>query len=184
WFFLSLLLCILFQKKLWRKFRYFLPFLFVVWANLHGGFGVGIGVLGIVLLGNMFENKGKKTETLLILGLCIVATLLNPYGVRLWWEFWMQLSDTQLRWSIEEWYPAIYFSNIAFWTYVMLSVFLVIKYRKRYTRTELVLYFFLFIEALSSMRNIPLWIIASFSLTVRGISLLYQEASKYQHGSK
>jgi len=94
----------------------------------------------------------------------------------------MQLSDTQLRWSITEWYPAIYFSNIAFWTYVMLSVFLVIKYYKQYTWTELLLYFFLFSEALLTIRNIPIWLIASFSLTARGLGLLHKEAAVYQHG--
>lgn len=184
WFFLSVILYILFQKQLWSKYRYFLPLLFLVWANLHGGFGVGIGVLVVVLLGRVLETKENLRETLLILGLCIAATFLNPYGPRLWWEFWMQLSDTQLRWSVTEWYPAIYFSNIAFWTYAMLSGFLIIKYRKHYMLTELVLYFFLLVGALSSMRNIPIWIIASFSLTVRGLGLLHQEASKYQYGSK
>jgi hypothetical protein len=184
WFFLSFLLCVLWQKELWQRWRFFLPLLFLLWANLHGGFGVGIGVLGIILLGRSLEDKKDIKERLLILGLCILATLINPFGVRLWSEFWMQLTDTQLRWTIAEWYPAIYFTNIAFWIYFSLSVFFVVRYRKHYTWTELFLYVFLLAEGLLSMRNIPLWIIASFTLTMRGFSLLEKDAAKHTYGKE
>jgi len=177
WFFLSILTCVLFRKKLWQTFRFYLPALFLAWANLHGGFGIGLGILGIVLIGRSIEEKKHIKENLLILALCAGATLLNPYGLRLWWEFLMQLTDTQLHWTIAEWYPAFYFTNIAFWGYCLLSIFLVITYRKKYTWTELCLYFLVLFAAMSSMRNIPIWIIATFFLTVRSIAYLYQEAS-------
>ncbi len=140
WFFLSVLVCVLFQKKLWDKWRFGLPVLFLVWANLHGGFGIGLGVFGVVLAGRAIEERKKIKESLLLLLLCAGATLINPYGLRLWWEFWMQLSDTQLRWSITEWSPAYYFTNVAFWGYWLLSGFLILRYRKRYTWTELFFY--------------------------------------------
>jgi len=183
WFFLSVLLCIVYQKQLWDKWRYFLPLLFIIWANSHGGFGIGIGVLGIVLLGKSIEKKERLKESAVLLSLCLLATFINPFGVRLWWEFWMQLSDTQLHWAISEWYPAIYFSNIAFWIYWAISIFLVIRFRKKYTLTELFLYCFFLLAAFSSMRNIPLWIIVSFAMTVKGVSFLYQEAGKHEYGA-
>src|SRR5262249_7647778 len=71
-----------------------------------------------------------------------------------------------------------------FWIYASVSVFLIIRYWKKYTCTELVLYFFLLFEAFSSQRNIPIWIIPSFSLTIRGIGSLYKEAAKYPHGAR
>lgn len=184
WFLLSFLMCILFDAKLWQRWRFFLPILFLFWANVHGGFGIGLGVLGIVLLGRSLEEKKLVKERLLILGLCIFATLLNPFGLNLWWEFWMQLSDTQLRWAIAEWYPAFYFTNIAFWIYFSLSTFLVVRYRKHFTRTELFLYTFLLVEGMASMRNIPIWVIASFFLTMRGINLLAKEAAKHLYGEE
>ena len=183
WFFLSLLICVLFQKSLWNKLRYFLPLLFLVWANLHGGFGIGVGVLTIVLVGKSIETRKHVKENLLILFFCTLVTFINPYGIKLWWEFWMQLTDIRLRWAISEWYPAIYFDNIAFWIYFVMSIALMIKYWRKYTKTELFLYFFLLVEGLSSMRNIPLWVIASFVMTVKNISFLYKEASMYQYGS-
>jgi len=183
WCFLSFLLLVLFQEKLWEKLRFFLPVLFFLWANLHGGFGIGLGVLSIVLIGRCLEEKSAIKETFLILLLCMATTLINPFGIRLWWEFWMQLSDTQLRWSITEWYPAIYFTNFAFWIYFSLSLLLIIRYRRQYTRTELFLYYFLLLEALLSMRNIPIWVISSFIFTMRGLSLLQQDATKYLYGN-
>jgi hypothetical protein len=184
WFFLSLLMIVLFKKNIWDKWRFGLPLLFLLWANLHGGFGIGLGVLGIVLLGRILEERRKIKERLFLLILCAGASLINPYGIRLWWEFFMQLTDTQLRWSVTEWYPAFYFTNIAFWGYCLLSVFLVLVYRKKYTWTELFLYFFLLFEGFSSMRNLPIWIIASFFPTVRGFSLLAKESARYTGGMK
>ena len=121
------------------------------------------------------------TNSLLLL-LCVGATFLNPFGTRLWGEFWMQLSDTSLRWEIQEWYPAVYFTNIAFWVYAMLSAFLIIRYWRKFELAELVLSLFLFVEGLSSMSNIPLYVIVSFSMTVRGLTYLADEAGRYKYG--
>lgn len=184
WFFFSLLLFILYQPKLWQRWRFGLPLLFLLWANLHGGFGIGLGVLAIFLIGRSLEEKNKRREMLVFLILCIGATLLNPFGFRLWGEFLSQLTDTNLRWSITEWYPAIYFMNMAFWIYFILSIFLVIRYWRKYQKTELFLYFFFLLAAFSAIRNIPLWVIASFVMTVRGISLVANDASRYLYGKE
>lgn len=184
WFFLSFLLCILFDQHLWQRWRFLLPLIFLLWANLHGGFGIGLGVLGIVLLGRSLEERKLVKEKLLVLSLCILATLINPYGIHLWWEFFMQLTDTQLRWTIYEWYPAFYFTNFAFWIYFSLSLFVITRYRKHYAKTELFVYCFLLLEGLASMRNIPLWVISSFLLTARGIALLQKDAAKYKFGEQ
>lgn len=184
WFFLSLLLYVLLQKKLWEKWRVFLPVLFLFWANMHGGFGIGLGVLFIVLVGRCIEERKQIREKLLIAIVCTGVTLINPFGIRLWWEFWMQLSDSHLRWSIAEWLPAIYFTNLAFWIYFITSLMFVVRYWKKYTRTDLFLYFFFLMTGLSSMRNIPIWILVSFSLTVKGFSLFAAEAESYEYGRK
>ncbi len=45
WFFFSLILFIVRDLGHFRKWRLWLPLVFLVWANLHGGFPVGIGTL-------------------------------------------------------------------------------------------------------------------------------------------
>jgi len=45
WFFLALLLRVIFDEDLWKKWKFFLPLIFIFWVNLHGGFAVGIAII-------------------------------------------------------------------------------------------------------------------------------------------
>jgi hypothetical protein len=69
----------------------FVP-LFALWANLHPGFLFGLGILGLMIVGDLFEAlAGEDRSTwqhaaryhALALGLGSAATLLNPYGIGL-----------------------------------------------------------------------------------------------------
>ena len=64
-----------------------LPLLFALWANLHGGFPIGVGVAALYLL--LFAFRPAKERTRLKIGwvawaVGLVATLLTPYTYRLW----------------------------------------------------------------------------------------------------
>jgi hypothetical protein len=184
WLFISLLVTLLLEKTLWEKWRFFLPLLFLLWANSHGGFGIGLGVLLIVLSIKSWEEKRELKKNIFLFILCVLITLLNPFGIRLWGEFFNQLSDSQLRWTINEWNPAIYFTNLAFWFYTGLSVFLFIRYFRRFSLATIAVYSLFFLAAIASIRNIPIFVIVSFYPTVKGIEYLYEEASKYKFGKE
>ena len=68
-------------KALWC-----VPLCFVAWANLHGGWIVGVAVLGVWLLGDFYQRPtSRRAATLAAVGiLSIAATLINPYGIGLW----------------------------------------------------------------------------------------------------
>jgi hypothetical protein len=183
WLFLAILSTLIFQKAYWQRFRFFVPLFFLLWTNLHGGFAFGIVIVGIFVFGQMVERRTFDLKNLAVFIFSLLATFCNPYGYHLWTEILKSANDPQLRNTLQEWYPAIYFSNIAFWIYWAISFYLVLKYRKKYTLTELFLYFFLLIAAFLSIRNIPVWIIASFAMTARGMAFLYQEASTHKYGS-
>ncbi len=55
----------------------------VIWANLHGGFVMGLAWLVIVSV-TEFIFKGNWTPWLVRFGVCSLATLINPFGVQLW----------------------------------------------------------------------------------------------------
>lgn len=182
WFFLALLCSLLYNQDLWKKYRFAVPFLFLLWANLHGGFAIGLIVLAIMLVGRFIEERNFRWSDYLILIVSGIATCINPYGYHLWGEVVKSVTDTSLRWTIQEWYPAIYFTNIAFWIYFMVSGLLVFRYRKKFSITILFLYVFLLFSGLASMRNLPIFVIVSFYPTVKAISYLAQEAAKFQYG--
>jgi hypothetical protein len=77
-----------------QRTLFYLPILMLLWVNLHGGFIMGLLLLGIYLLGNIFyvifgpptESTASKNKAKLIF-LCIIATVLvtlfNPVGYKI-----------------------------------------------------------------------------------------------------
>jgi hypothetical protein len=81
-----------------------LPVVFAVWANMHGGWVVGIGVAGLWLVGRIVDTRdlwGQRREALLLM-LSVLATLINPYG----WGLWrFLLATVRVGRDISEWRP-------------------------------------------------------------------------------
>lgn len=184
WVFSALLIMLLWQKKVWQKWRFFIPILFLVWANLHAGFVMGIFLLGWFVVGDAIEKKRIDTKDSLVLLVSILITLCNPYGYHLWTEVFETVTDQGLHWGIQEWYPAVYFMNLSFWIYVTMSFFLVVRYYRRFSIKIVGLYALLFLSAMSSMRNIPLFVVVSFYPTVQGMTYLYEEAGTHLYGKE
>ncbi|HYM22526.1 MAG TPA: hypothetical protein VEU08_04945 [Vicinamibacterales bacterium] len=83
-----------------------IPLVFGVWANVHGGWIVGGGVLVVWLIGTgVTTAKGRRDSTLLAcVGFAaLAATLLNPYGSGLW-RFLFETVGVK-RAEITEWQP-------------------------------------------------------------------------------
>lgn len=102
-FFALLLLAITETKGGKRWPLVLIPCLFALWPNFHGGFLVGLGVLG-VWLGMQVVRAPRQATILVPVGLAsILATLATPYGTDLWWF----LSDTVSfeRPDIRDWQP-------------------------------------------------------------------------------
>src|SRR5687768_1541415 len=67
-----------------RRLLWLLPPLFAIWANLHGGWIVGGGLLAIWTAGAWIQRE-RLRWTLLVVGIAsLSATLLTPFGVHLW----------------------------------------------------------------------------------------------------
>jgi hypothetical protein len=98
-----------------------LPPLFLVWANLHGGFLVGVGLFGIycaVRIGDalLARERGRDAAlthvqalALALVGvLALAAPLVNPYGL----ELYTYLAETlHMHGEISEWYPVTLLST-------------------------------------------------------------------------
>jgi len=86
--------------------RWFLPFAFAVWANVHGGWIVGVGVLWLWSTVEGVTGAKERPSLWITLGVpaaCTLATLVNPYGVRLW--IFIAETVRLSRANIIEWQP-------------------------------------------------------------------------------
>src|SRR6185369_4603728 len=78
--------------------------LFAVWANLHGGWLLGLSELGLWLAVEMVTARRgwRQRAGLAAIGIaCALATLATPYGIELWARMW-ETRNASLR-DVVEW---------------------------------------------------------------------------------
>jgi hypothetical protein len=180
---LALLLWIL---KRWQdsnnSLSWWIPPLFLLWANLHGGFVVGLMVLGLLIVvtsilrslserrivfgGHSHERLFSKDELkrlVLLAAASACLTLLNPYGWRLHGEILDSLSNRFMLETLQEWQP-LTISTLAGRRYVLYLACLGIGMAFWYRSIEPVQWaigvvFLAF--SVRHMRNIPFFLIWS-----------------------
>ncbi|TAJ09094.1 MAG: hypothetical protein EPO61_06990 [Nitrospirae bacterium] len=162
------------------------PGLFLLWANLHGGFTAGLFVLGLLLAASAVVRVAKDRglsftdhlyepvltwQQIAHLGLVILlafgATFLNPYGWHLYGEIIASLNDTFMIQTLDEWHP-VSLEKQAGLTYVVYLIALGLAVLAGYRRLEPVRWTILFVFLVLSLRHwrnvlfflllsLPLW---------------------------
>jgi hypothetical protein len=117
-----------------------LPFLTILWCNLHGAFFVGIAAILTTALGIAAQKLWPANDCEEILsrsvwvksallearpylfcaGACAVATLINPYGWRLHQHIATYLTDTKIMDSIQEFQSTSFHGGQALFFEIML----------------------------------------------------------------
>jgi hypothetical protein len=64
--------------------RWWLPALFIIWVNCHGGWIVGLGVLGVWAAAQVWQAPRHWRHWTGVTAASVAATLVNPYGIELW----------------------------------------------------------------------------------------------------
>lgn len=149
-----------YHRRLWQ----IIPLYFIVWTNLHGGFVLGFGYLIYLAM------TRRQTIWLKILILAFLASLISPYGFRIYPELISILGDSSLRFQISEWFPfQIWHQNVAFLA-IWLSGFLWFSIKKieNYFRMD----FIMLLAAMSSSRNMALFVTIAIPYTDGYISQL------------
>lgn len=142
-----------------------LPLITIVWANLHGGFILGLVLQGIFILGHYLEcgcPRGKTTflnwirnqkYSLLVFLMSIVAVGLNPFGYSLY-LFPFQVSSGIFSQEIVEWLPPNMQKQWIFRCYLLFLIFL-FSYKNVFaTWTDKLLIIFFINAALIHQRHI------------------------------
>ena len=211
---------------------YWLPLIFLVWVNVHGGFAVGLFFLGLFSAVEMLklsaaylskkigrikffslhrgtpsgESSGMKAQKIAgrsflrrplsacgagfsalsgkleqsaipfrsVLKVVIVsfvsftATLLNPYGWRVYIEVFTTATDSYAKANINEWFPVTVANPMSYQFIIYLSllaILLLFSYRKTdYTYLTIALVFLYL--GFSSWRHMPLFLIVSTPLWI------------------
>ncbi|MEY4705291.1 MAG: hypothetical protein RL042_1496 [Nitrospirota bacterium] len=186
---LAVLLVMLQQSKRSKngenRALWLIPPLFLLWANLHGGFTAGLFLLGLVaacsaiVTGVVLRAPGlaaRLDEAILswpaIRGLvaaaavAAVVTLVNPYGWRLYGEIIDSLSNRFMLDSLQEWQP-LSLNSLAGRGYALyllgLGMAMVAWYR-RIEPVRWVLWIVFLFLSLRHMRNIPFFLLVSLPL--------------------
>ena len=177
--FLALLLLVLSLARRRPGWLYSVPPLFAVWANIHGSFPLGLGILALELVAAVVPIRvGRVTmpdplptrPVLLTLAASAVATLVNPFGPRVYESALGVTFNAGIRQLIEEWQSPD-FHNMAMLGVVILPVAVTVAYlafsRAEVPALELALAGFLLVSTLEAVRFIPYFAIAWCALAAR-----------------
>lgn len=174
WLIFALFMSRSWDHKFWEKYKKFTPLVFILWANLHGSFPVGLTVL-LIRATFSFLEKRKLSDFYVFTG-CLLATFVNPYGIGVWREILTTILDVSLRWRITEWYPFLMSSvNFLVLGFITLTGTLAFKYWRAINLEELAVVLFFFFQAMLSVRHLPIWLVVAFPFTSRLFLLFKKE---------
>lgn len=88
----------------YRSATGWLPILFLVWANTHGGVLLGLVLLASGLAAQILVDRSLWRRSLIVVITSALAMTLTPLGVHLWTEVPRSLSRINL-YTLDEWAP-------------------------------------------------------------------------------
>ncbi|MDI6798371.1 MAG: hypothetical protein QMD09_15590, partial [Desulfatibacillaceae bacterium] len=162
---------------------YLLPLLMALWVNFHGGFLMGLAVMGAVAAGESLEalwspsSRSRAIRLWFWFLLCWGATLINPYGWGL--HEWLSHSLSSPR-QISEWMP-ISLSILDHWEIKLITalVLLAVMYKGKQNRPwEIAVMLLLLYAAWKHQRHSPFLGIVAAPFLASSLSALWN--SKFE----
>jgi hypothetical protein len=144
-----------------RRLLWLLPPLTALWANLHGSFFTGFALLGCAAAARVLTTRSlfPARDYVITLGACLVASLINPYGVGSLVYVASIGSNPVIRDFVTEWAPTTvsWREGIMFFSSLLVLGALVYRSRVRLTVLEVLLLVVFGYLAWSSVRAIVWW---------------------------
>lgn len=153
------------MERISKRWLWALPFVMILWVNLHGGFLVGIIAVGAYVSADIIKNIAQKKNLfdrdillkIALLFACIFASLINPYTYRLYLLPMRVMSDIGLVRIIPELHSPDFFFTKSF---EALIIFLIIAFavmkKNILSLAEAFLLVFFLHQAIQHVRHIPL----------------------------
>ncbi|MBY0356611.1 MAG: hypothetical protein K2W82_01310 [Candidatus Obscuribacterales bacterium] len=148
-------------KQLWWR----LGLSMLIWVNCHPAFIAGLAIIGIYLVCRIVISKKQTIELAFGLGIAALATLFNPYGVRLYEYIAQYFQQSIVLANTEEYKSPVFHGD---WQttslellYFLLLFGLFLKIGRKINVPRLFLVLALAHLSLSSVRNMPLFAIVA-----------------------
>lgn len=176
-FFSIVISCLLAARRGVHGWLLVLPVVFAAWANLHGGWIVGGGVIMLWTAGLLISGQRRHALWLIAIGAsCAAATLATPYGFGLW-RFLRETVGFS-RPDIIEWQP-IYVTgwpSVVLWSisFTVATLGVVLAGREKLRTERLVVIIALAAAALKVSRLLAFFGLASLFLFAPFICEAYQ----------
>ena len=139
----------------WR----WLPLLFVLWANLHAGFAMGLALLIAAVVAAFVQDRDRLWPRLGWTAVSGLATLVTPFGLENWRQIAASIGRSYAN-VIQEWQPtALPPQHLAFWGLAaVLAVMAVRRWKSLEDPADRVLLVAAIVAcplAMRSLRNVP-----------------------------
>lgn len=178
---LTYLILFLYRRDKERKRLFFLLPMMILWANLHGGYILGLAAIGSLLAGEIgdhlllqYTEDGldwlQIRDVAILFIVCALLTLVTPYGLGTW-EISFSTFNMQVNALISEWLSPN-FQDVVVFPYLISILMLVgtLALRQRRMPAWEVVTFVLFLYfSLSSRRQIGAYAIAVIPIIARSL---------------
>ena len=173
YFFFALLLLLLTLARARPAWLFAVPPLLLVWANVHGSFLLGLGILGLELVWSFMpalKGRLKVSQPLsrkslgLTLAASFVATLVNPHGPALLGYAFKVSTSSQLGATIAEWQSPNFHSYL--YVGIIIGPILLLLSLLAFSETvfsldDVALACLMFLAALHAVRFTPYFVLAA-----------------------
>ena len=182
----SLFLSLLDYSEQKPSLLYWLPPLMLLWANLHGGFAIGIALVAASLAGSAFESVWRPTphaparvrHLAIALLACLSVIAINPNGLALY-TYPIETLRIRALQHISEWRSPD-FHHLAFLVFFSLlaATLLSIAFSQRKIRAhELLLLLGTALAGFHTIRHIPIFVLVAIPILSRHAESLFTNQS-------
>jgi hypothetical protein len=174
------------------RLLWWIPLLFLVWLNLHGGFAVGLALLMLYAVGLALEAATGETpwpearplflRTCCAILACVALVPFNPSGARLYVYPLETVGASELRSLVVEWFSPDFHLGMYLPTLVVIVMLLTVFawFRPSMRWRVLLPLAFMLMAALDAVRHIPIFMLLAAPVIAEGISSADKSAALWR----
>ncbi len=182
------------RRRAWdERWLFALPLITVLWANMHGGFLLGLAIMGVYLAGDALQLYFREEVhdgldwrqlgfLLLAAGASFLSALANPYGAEMWtYAIRTTLTSEAMREAITEWQsPDFHIWYFWIFGFMVMGTWLAMVFSRRpVSWTDILFVTGTSFAAYQSSRNIPIFVLVAVPLLSRHLLGVFLGRSWY-----